>query len=68
MIYVWYLVGIWSGLEAGKKVEILKVLRMNFSIVENLSGPQESVSGLFRRPQLGVEERGRSTGNKQVSH
>ncbi len=29
-----------------------KVLRMEFSIVENLSGPQESIFNIFRGPYL----------------
>ena len=37
----------WSKMK--KKVE---VLGMEFSIVENLSGPQESIFSLSRRPQL----------------
>ena len=35
-----------------KKIEKIKVLRMEFSIVENLSGPQESVFNLSRGLQL----------------
>ena len=38
-----------SGSENDEKV---KVLRMEFSIVENLSGPQESIFNLSRSPQL----------------
>ena len=32
--------------------EKVKVLRMEFSIVENLSGPQESIFNLSRSPQF----------------
>ena len=35
-----------------KNDEKVKVLRMESSIVENLSGPQESIFSLFRGPQL----------------
>ena len=35
-----------------KKVKIWKVLRMGLPIVENLSGLQESIFSLSRRPQL----------------
>ena len=35
----------WSKID-----EKVKVLRMEFSIVENLSGPQESILSFFRRP------------------
>ena len=38
---------VWS-----KNDEKVKVLRMEFSIVEKLSGPQESIFSLFRGPQL----------------
>ena len=51
----------WTEAEVGqgsiwvkKKHENVKVLNMEFSIVENLSGPQESIFSLFRRPQLHV--------------
>ena len=37
----------WSKID-----EKVKVLRMEFSIVEKLSGPQESIFSLFRSPQL----------------
>ena len=37
----------WSKID-----EKVKVLRMEFSIVEKLSGPQESIFSLSRRPQL----------------
>ena len=47
---------IWSkngqGWKMVKKVEIWKVLRMGLPIVENLSGLQESIFSVFRRPQL----------------
>ena len=36
-----------------KKIdEQVQVLRMSLPIVENLSGPQESIFSLFRGPQL----------------
>ena len=35
-----------------KKVKIWKVLRMGLPIMENLSGLQESIFNLSRRPQL----------------
>ena len=35
-----------------KKVKLWKVLRICLPIVENLSGPQESIFSLSRRPQL----------------
>ena len=51
-----YMVGIWSKFGQGrklvKKVKIWKVLRMGLPIVENLSGLQESIFSLSRRPQL----------------
>ena len=41
-----------KGRFGSKNDEKVKVLRMEFSIVENLSGLQESVFSLFRGPQL----------------
>ena len=41
-----------KGRFGSKNDEKVKVLRMEFSIVENLSGPQESIFSLSRRPQL----------------
>ena len=38
--------------KSSRKIVEKKVLRMEFSIVEILSGLQESVFSLFRRPQL----------------
>ena len=35
-----------------KKLTKITVLRIEFSVVDNLSGPQESIFSLFRRPQL----------------
>ena len=51
-IYGWHLGEIWSRSEVGKKVKNWKVLRMGLPIVENLSGLQESIFSLSRRPQL----------------
>ena len=41
-----------KGRFGSKNDEKVKVLRMEFSIVENLSGLQESIFSLFRGPQL----------------
>ena len=41
-----------KGRFGSKNDEKVKVLRMEFSIVENLSGLQESISNLSRGPQL----------------
>ena len=41
-----------KGRFGSKNNEQVKVLRMEFSIVENLSGPQESIFSLSRGPQL----------------
>ena len=41
-----------KGRSGSKNDEKVKVLRMEFSIVENLSGLQESICSLFRSPQL----------------
>ena len=43
-----------QGRKLVKKVKIWKVLRMGLPIVENLSGLQESMFSLSRRPQLHV--------------
>ena len=40
------------GSKSSRKIVGKKVLRVEFSIVENLSGPQESMFGLSRRPQV----------------
>ena len=40
------------GSKSSRKIVEKKVLRMGFSIVENLSGLQESIFSLSRRPQL----------------
>ena len=48
----------WTKAEVGqgsiwvKKLQKMKVPRMEFSRVENLSGPQESIFSPFRGPQL----------------
>ena len=57
--------GVWGGeapprkMEGGgtKNDEKIKVSRMKFSIVEILSGLQENVFSLFRRPQLHFGEK-----------
>ena len=41
-----------KGRFGSKNDEKVKVLKMEFSIVENLSGPQESIFSLFGSPQL----------------
>ena len=41
-----------KGRSGSKNEEKVKVLRMEFSIVENLSGLQESIFNLSRSPQL----------------
>ena len=41
-----------KGRSGSKNDEKVKVLRMEFSIVENLSGLQESIFNLSRSPQL----------------
>ena len=43
-----------------KNDEKIKVLRMEFSIVEILSGLQESIFSLFRRPQLHSREKSKN--------
>ena len=59
--------GVWGGeapprkMEGGtKNDEKIKVSRMEFSIVEILSGLQESVFSLFRRPQLHFGEKSKN--------
>ena len=42
----------------------MKVLRMSLPIVENLSGPQESIFNLFRGPQLNSRKKSK----KQMSN
>ena len=41
-----------KGHSGSKKYEKIQVLRMGFSIMHKLSGPQESIFSLFRSPQL----------------
>ena len=43
--------------------EKVKVLRMEFSIVENLSGLQESIFNLSRGPQLHFREKSKNWSN-----
>ena len=48
----------WAEGRSGSKIdEKVKVLRMEFSIVENLSGLQESIFNLSRGPQLRFGEK-----------
>ena len=55
----------WPGLRlkwakggfGSKNDEKVKVLRMEFSIEENLSGPQESIFSLSRGPQVHFGEK-----------
>ena len=56
----------WVGRGGRKVVEKSskkKVLRMGFSIVENLSGLQESIFSLSRRPQLHSGEKSKKWSN-----
>ena len=53
-----------QGRKLVKKVKIWKVLRMGLPIVENLSGLQESIFSLSRRPQLHF---GQKSENLQIS-
>ena len=46
-----------KGRSGSKNDEKVKVLRMEFSIVENLSGLQESIFSLSRGPQLHFGEK-----------
>ena len=47
--------GVWGGL--GKNDEKMQVSRMKFSIVEILSGLQENMFSLSRRPQLHFDKK-----------
>ena len=44
-----------------KNDEKVKVLRMEFSIVENLTGLQESIFSLSRGPQVHFDEKSKKT-------
>ena len=46
-----------KGRFGSKNDEKVKVLRMGFSIVENLSGPQGSIFNLFRSPYLNFNKK-----------
>ena len=46
-----------------KNDEKITVLRMEFSIVESLSGLQESIFSLFRSPQLNSHEKSKNWSN-----
>ena len=48
----------WSKID-----EKVKVLRMEFSIVESLSGLQENIFSLFRGPQLNSREKSKNWSN-----
>ena len=48
----------WEG--GSKNDQKVKVLRMEFSIVESLSGPQESIFSLFRGSQLHSGEKSKT--------
>ena len=51
----------WAEGRSGSKIdEKVKVLRMEFSIVENLSGLQESILNLSRGPQLHFGEKSKN--------
>ena len=52
-----------KGLFGSKNDEKVKVLRMEFSIVENLSGLQESIFSLSRSPQLQFGEKLKNRSN-----
>ena len=52
-----------KGRFGSKNDEKVKVLRMEFSIVENLSGLQESIFNLSRGPQLNFGEKSESWWN-----
>ena len=52
-----------KGRSGSKNDEKVKVLRMEFSIVENLSGPQESIFSLSRRPQLHFRKKSKKCSN-----
>ena len=51
-----------KGRFGSKNDEKVKVLRMEFSIVENLSGLQESIFNLSRGPQLHFDEKSKNCG------
>ena len=54
----------WAKGRSGSKIdEKVKVLRMEFSIVENLSGLQESIFNLSRGPQLHFGEKSKNWSN-----
>ena len=52
-----------QGRKLVKKVKIWKVLRMEFSIVGNLSGLQESIFNLSRGPQLHFGKKSKNWSN-----
>ena len=52
-----------KGRFGSKNVEKVTVLRMEFSIVENLSGLQESISNLARSPQVHFGEKSKNLSN-----
>ena len=52
-----------KGRFGSKNDEKVKVLRMEFSIVENLSGLQESIFNLSRGPQLHFGEKSKNWSN-----
>ena len=52
-----------KGRFGSKNDEKVKVLRMEFSIVENLSGLQESIFNLSRGPQLNFGEKSKNWSN-----
>ena len=52
-----------KGRSGSKNDEKVKVLRMEFSIVENLSGLQESIFNLSRGPQLHFGEKSKNWSN-----
>ena len=52
-----------QGRKLVKKVKILKVLRIGLPIVENLSGLQESISSLSRRPQFHFGKKSKKSSN-----
>ena len=54
----------WAKGRSGSKIdEKVKVLRMEFFIVENLSGLQESIFNLSRSPQLNFGEKSKKWSN-----
>ena len=52
-----------KGRFGSENYEKVKVLRMEFSIVENLSGLQESIFNLSRGPQVNFGEKSKSCSN-----